>query len=160
MGVETENFGTVLRQARERRRLSLAELAERTRVPQGSLKLIEAGNIDDLPADVFVRGFIRSYARAVGIADDQPLGLFEQAQAFRRQVEERQAATPSVEAEAAAEEDSQGPRRTIGLAVFVIIVLLIATITLSMFLRQPPQSGEGLSEAEPAVAAATAPRHC
>ena len=39
----------------------------------------------------------------------------------------------------------QAPRRGIGLAVFVIIVLLIATITLSLFLRQQPPSGEGLS---------------
>jgi cytoskeletal protein RodZ len=151
MAVEMENFGKVLRKARERRSLSLAEVAERTRVPQGSLKLIEAGNIDDLPADVFVRGFIRSYARAVGITDDEPLGLFEQAQASRRQLEERQAAIPSQPALAeAGEEDTQGaPRRGIGLAVFVIIVLLIATITLSLFLRQPPQSGEGLSLTDP-----------
>jgi len=116
MVLETENFGKVLRKARERRSLSLAEVAERTRVPQGSLKLIEAGDIDDLPADVFVRGFIRSYARAVGITDDEPLGLFEQAQASRRQLEERQAAIPSQPALGeAGDDDTQGaPRRGIG----------------------------------------------
>ena len=155
--METQDFGTLLKEARERRRLSLAEVAERTKVPQWSLQLIEAGKLEDLPADVFVRGFIRSYARSVGIADEAPLGLFEQAVAERRRVEEAMAATPSLQAADAAAplaDDDSSPKRGIGLAVFVIIVLLIATITLSIFLRQPPQSGEGLSQASPPAAVA------
>jgi hypothetical protein len=49
------------------------------------------------------------------------------------------------------------PRRGLGLAVFVIILLLIATITLSLLLRRPPQSGEGLSLAPPAPETTSAP---
>jgi cytoskeletal protein RodZ len=144
--METSHFGILLRQAREKRSISLNEVAERTKVPKGALQLIEAGKIEELPADVFVRGFIKSYARSVGIADSEPLGLFEQALAARRRAEEALAATPSLTAvDASDEADGQTPRRGIGLAVFVIIVLAIATITLSLFLRQPPQSGEGLS---------------
>jgi cytoskeletal protein RodZ len=139
------HFGSVLRQARERRQISLAEVAERTKVPQWSLQLIEAGKLDDLPGDVFVRGFIRSYARSVGIGESEPLNLFEEALAARRRAEEALAAIPSAQAVEGTDDDAHGPRRGIGIAVFVIIVLLIATITLSLFLRQPPQSGEGLS---------------
>src|SRR5256885_10549978 len=117
MAMETSNFGSLLRQARERRQISLAEVAERTKVPQWSLQLIEAGKIEDLPADVFVRGFIRSYARSVGIADSEPLGLFEEALAARRRVEEALAATPSAQPAEGPPED--GPRRGIGIAVFV-----------------------------------------
>jgi cytoskeletal protein RodZ len=151
--METENFGNLLREARERRRISLEEVAQRTKVPQRSLALIEAGNLDDLPAHVFVRGFIRSYARSVGIADSEPLDLYEQAIAARRREAEVRAATPTPVTEddlaqlAGAAEDAETPRRGLGLAVFVIIVLVIATITLSLFLRQPPQSGERLSQA-------------
>jgi preprotein translocase subunit SecG len=46
-----------------------------------------------------------------------------------------------------------------GLAVFVIILLLIATITLSLLLRHPPQSGEGLSLGDGAETVASAPSH-
>jgi cytoskeletal protein RodZ len=148
MAMEAAHFGNLLRQARERRQISLAEVAEQTKVPQWSLQLLEAGNIDDLPADVFVRGFIRSYARSVGIGDSEPLGMFEDALAARRRVEETLAATPSLQVsvgDGPGDDDALVPRRGIGIAVFVIIVLLIATITLSLFLRQPPQSGEGLS---------------
>jgi cytoskeletal protein RodZ len=145
--METSHFGTLLRQARERRHISLTEVARTTRVPEGCLQLIEAGRLDDLPAQVFVRGFIRSYARSVGIADEEPLTLFDQALSERRRAEEALAATPQAgdPSGSTTEDDGIASRRGIGIAVFVIIVLVIATITLSLFLRQPPQSGEGLS---------------
>ena len=154
--METANFGTLLREERERRQVSLAEISHSTKLSVSSLKLMEAGNLKDLPPDVFVRGFIRSYAKTLGISSSEPLGLLDQLLSERR----REAAPPVAIAprngrkpthdpvsplDAQAEDDAQSPRRGIGLAVFVIIVLLIATITLSLFLRQQPPSGEGLS---------------
>jgi cytoskeletal protein RodZ len=147
--METSNFGSLLREARERRSISLADVARTTKLSQTSLQLLEAGQLDELPAEVFVRGFIRSYARSVGLREAEPLGLFEQALDARRQAEQALLMTPQpIEQDAMgvpvpAEEEP--PRRGIGVAVFVIIVLVLATITLSLFLRQPPQSGEGLS---------------
>lgn len=146
--METANFGSVLREARERRSISLSEVAKKTKLSQSSLKLLEDGRLDDLPPEIFVRGFIQSYARSVGLRESEPLGLFEQMLAERRRAEQALLNTPTVQAvngapAPAADEDA--PRRGIGLAVFVIIVLLIATITLSLFLRQPSRSGEGLS---------------
>jgi len=65
--METVNFGTFLKEERERRQVSLATLAQTTKLSVSALKLMEAGNLDDLPPDVFVRGFIRSYAKTLGI---------------------------------------------------------------------------------------------
>ena len=117
-------------------------------------KFIEAGKLDDLPPDVFVRGFIRSYAQSLRISSSEPLGLLDQVLSERRRLADpplvvalrpRPAVDKPLSSEIPIEDDAQAPRRGIGLAVFVIIVLLIATITLSLFLRQQPQSGEGLS---------------
>jgi len=145
--METSNFGSVLREARERRSISLADVARKTKLSKASLELLEEGRLEDLPPDVFVRGFIRSYARSVGLREAEPLGLFEQALDARRRAEQVLLMTPSTPAndtiDPAGEEET--PRRGIGLAVFVIIVLVLATITLSLFLRQPARSGEGLS---------------
>ncbi len=163
--MDTANFGTFLREERERRQVSLSEISQSTKVSVSSLKLIEAGNLDDLPPDVFVRGFIRSYAKSLGIPSSEPLGLLDQVLSERRRSAEIPAAgmratrmsgammgmanwNPAVKTTPSSEppvEDDPPQRRGIGLAVFVIIVLLIATITLSLFLRQQPQSGEGLS---------------
>jgi cytoskeletal protein RodZ len=148
--MDTESFGTCLRRAREARQLSLRDVAGATKIPRSTLELIEAGNLDDLPADVFVRGFIRSFARAVGTDENEPLHGFERALNARRDAERARSTAPVIDpaiiSAAAAEDDSATPRRGgLGLAVFVIILLLIATITLSLLLRRPPQSGEGLS---------------
>jgi cytoskeletal protein RodZ len=154
--METANFGTFLREERERRQVSLAQLSHSTKLSVSSLKLMEAGNLDDLPPDVFVRGFIRSYARTLGIPSGEPLGLLDQFLSERRRAvappiaitvrnQRKPVSETPLPMDAQAEDEVQSPRRGIGLAVFVIIVLLIATITLSLFLRQQPQSGEGLS---------------
>jgi cytoskeletal protein RodZ len=152
--METTNFGTFLKTEREKRQRTLAELSQATKLSVSSLKVMETGNLDDLPPDVFVRGFIRCYAKTLGISSNEPLGLLDQVLSERRRAAEppvmvvsRPAPQPPrrVPADLPVEDEAQSPRHGIGLAVFVIIVLLIATITLSLFLRQQPQSGEGLS---------------
>ena len=162
--MDTDSFGSCLRRAREKRQLTLREVAGATKIPRTTLESIEAGKLDELPADVFVRGFIRSYARLVGTDEAEPLENFERALNARRDAERAISSTPVVPPAAVPsgipnaslpsppsapiEDDSAMPRRGgLGLAVFVIILLLIATITLSLLLRRPPPSGEGLSDA-------------
>jgi Uncharacterized protein conserved in bacteria len=168
--METVNFGTFLKEERERRQVSLAEISQSTKLSVSSLKLMEEGKLDDLPPDVFVRGFIRSYAKTLGISSSEPLGLLDQILSERRRaadpplvITRRPSRKPGLDkplpSELPVEDEAQAPRRGIGLAVFVIIVLLIATITLSLFLRQQPQSGEGLSIEDGAGSLIEAPRN-
>lgn len=146
--MDRDHFGAALRRAREGRQRTLSELSEATKIPRATLEQLEGGALDALPADVFVRGFIRSYARALVIPDTEALALYERDRTARRALDDQAPAasglTPPPLAPPALDEDGV-PRRGMGLAVFVIILLLIATITLSLLLRRPPQSGEGLS---------------
>lgn len=59
--------GDRLRDARESRGLSLAEVAARTRVPQRHLEALEAGDYAALPSPTYAMGFSKAYARAVGV---------------------------------------------------------------------------------------------
>ena len=162
---EAEHFGAWLRRARETRSLTLAEVAAATKVPRSSLELLEAADLAHLPAEVFVRGFIRSYARAVGAVEAEPLALYDRAVKAASDAKRAQSAKPVVDPTIAGletgvvDDDREGlaPRRGLGLAVFVIILLLIATITLSLLLRRPPPSGEGLSSRAMPGALASAP---
>jgi cytoskeletal protein RodZ len=159
MNQDIEHFGISLRLARQNRALSLGEISSSTRVPRSALELIEEGKLEGLPADVFVRGFIRSYARAVGVSEIGPLAQFDKALRARTEAERASSALPVVDptiAGVATHEEAEqaaSSRRGLGLAVFVIVLLLIATITLSLLLRRPPPSGEGLSRLEPVPAA-------
>ncbi len=152
MTEEREHFGSSLRRAREGRALTVGDVASSTRVPRASLELIEAGDLVGLPADVFVRGFIRSYARAVGVDEVTPLSGYDRALRARSEAARAESALPVIDPAIAGlapdgdELEESSSRRGLGLAVFVIVLLLIATITLSLLLRRPPPSGEGLSE--------------
>lgn len=61
--------GVYLKELREVRGLSLREVAEKTKVGSFHLECIEQERFDRLPAPVYLRGFIREFARAVGAED-------------------------------------------------------------------------------------------
>ncbi len=162
-----QHFGSYLREAREARNVGLDRVSRVIKVPESSLRLLEAGKLEDLPPEVFVRGYIRSYARAVGVDEQEPLRLFDDMLRARQADREAELAAPQPLATLTDvvsrphavphdDDDHIVSRRGYGLAVFVVIVLLIATITLSYLLRQPPPSGEGLSLA-PVPASLDAP---
>jgi cytoskeleton protein RodZ len=61
------DLGTTLRAARERKGLSLEELAARTKIPGKILRAIESNDFSKIPPGLFARSFIRTYALAVGV---------------------------------------------------------------------------------------------
>ena len=61
--------GDRLRMAREGAGLSLADIANRTRISQRHLDAIERSDFDTLPSRTYVTGFARAYARAIGISE-------------------------------------------------------------------------------------------
>jgi cytoskeleton protein RodZ len=61
------DVGATLRNARERRGLSLESLSRITRIKPGFLHAIEANAFDKVPGGIFLRGFLRSYAGEVGL---------------------------------------------------------------------------------------------
>lgn len=163
---ESPHFGSVLRRAREERSVSIDAVAEAIKVSRSCLRMIEAAELDDLPPAVYVRGFVKAYARCLGIAEEAPLALFD-AQVADREAARAQARMPAAPILADAlgdgellgpdglagelrEEDASGHRSGVGLAIFVVIVLVIATITVTYLMRQPPAPGEGLSWLAPA----------
>ncbi|XMB49894.1 helix-turn-helix domain-containing protein [Pseudomonas fluorescens] len=61
------NPGETLRQARESNGWSLAEVALKLNLTSTSLANLEAGAFDKLPGHTFARGYIRAYAKLLGI---------------------------------------------------------------------------------------------
>jgi hypothetical protein len=71
-----EEFAAWLRAGRDARGMTIAQVAQTTRIQQRALERLEAACFDELPADVFVRGFIRNYARCVGLSVDEALDRY------------------------------------------------------------------------------------
>lgn len=66
-------LGEKLRQAREARGLSISEVAEQTRISALYLESIENNDYRILPGGIFNKGFVKSYAKHVGIDEKEAL---------------------------------------------------------------------------------------
>src|SRR5829696_5891358 len=67
------SLGEKLRQAREERGISISEVAEQTRISPLYLEAIDADNYKTLPGGIFNKGFVKSYAKYVGIDEQEAL---------------------------------------------------------------------------------------
>lgn len=66
-------LGEKLRQAREARGISISEVAEQTRISSLYIKSIEEDDYRALPGGIFNKGFVKSYAKYVGIDEQEAL---------------------------------------------------------------------------------------
>jgi cytoskeletal protein RodZ len=76
-GLVVPSPGAVLSAARLRSGATLDAIARRTRVSRTHLAAIEDDDWDALPAMVYVRGFIRLFAREVGVDPEVPIALLD-----------------------------------------------------------------------------------
>jgi len=123
------SVGQFLREKREEKRMSIAEIARATRVPPSSVERIEADQFDELPGEVYVRGFLKSYARAVGVSEDEVLGRYTSS---RRIAWVTPLPMPS------ATKPARG--RRVGVAVAFVLLLILFTLALSIVLK--PRGGD------------------
>ncbi|MBD0681427.1 DUF4115 domain-containing protein [Pseudomonas sp. V98_8] len=72
------NPGETLRQARESNGWSLAEVALKLNLTVNSLSNLEAGDFDKLPGHTFARGYIRAYAKLLGMDQAVLVQQFDQ----------------------------------------------------------------------------------
>ena len=73
-----KELGAFLRQTREEKQVTLEELAEKTKIRKAYLEAIEGGDQDVLPDEVYVRGFLRIYAKVLGIDPDEVIRMYDQ----------------------------------------------------------------------------------
>ena len=71
-----DDFGGKLRQARERRGISLRQIAGSTKISAAALEALERNDISKLPGGIFSRAFVRSYALEVGLDPDETVREF------------------------------------------------------------------------------------
>ena len=74
--VSEADFGARMRDARERRGVSLRQIAETTKHSVSALDALERNDISRLPGGIFSRAFVRSYAVEVGVDPEQAVRDF------------------------------------------------------------------------------------
>lgn len=125
--------------------MSLEEVARATRVPVASMQRLEEGLFDELPGEVFVRGFLKSYAQAVSLPADDVLARYT---ASRREawVTPLPISTPA--------KPARGGR--FGVAIAFVLLLFLFALALSIMLKprthdMPQELSLNSSEGTPAA---------
>ena len=73
---DQNDFGAKLRAARERRGVSLRQIAASTRISVGALEALESNDLERLPGGIFTRAFVRSFASEVGLDPEEAVRDF------------------------------------------------------------------------------------
>jgi cytoskeleton protein RodZ len=120
-----ENFGLHLKHERELRGVSLEEIAESTRIHIRYLEALESNEFDDMPGEVFVKGYIRSYARVIGSDSEEMVNVYDEAVGKDRKKELDEVAGSN-------EKASSGNKRGTGYIFFGIVLIALSAFGYSV----------------------------
>jgi hypothetical protein len=112
-------IGARLRAAREVKGLTLEQVAAQTRIPQRHLQTIEAGDYSQLPGRTYAVGFVRTYAKTVGLDQNEAVA------AVRSELDAQSGIDDSRPATFEPGDPARVPSRMLGwFALFALLLLL------------------------------------
>ena len=133
------SFGHYLQAIRLEKKISLEKIAEETRIGLGNLLLIEQEDHERLPAAVFVKGFIRAYAAAIGADGDEAVHRYESRLNVVQKITESEASIGK-------------PTPRFWWKLLFSLTLLLCIIVLSIYgvsyYRHPPRAEEPVEQKE------------
>jgi cytoskeleton protein RodZ len=137
--------GTILRTARNRRKVELSEVEAATRIRLRYLRAIEEEEWDVLPGGFYTRGFIRTYAAFLRLDGER---LVED---YRNQVERwHRAPTEQTQVQSG---DGNPSQRRLGVPVAGLIVAAVLAVAVIAIVAIPSGGGDGRSPATPGSSA-------
>ena len=128
---ELASFGEELRREREIRAISLKEIADATKISKRFLEAIENNDHKTLPAPVFTRGFVREYARYLGLNAEEMVNRYNYAAAGDDRIEksthlERLTPKPSETPEQQPKRGIPSPLARVDRNIYVFILVTVA----------------------------------
>jgi cytoskeletal protein RodZ len=138
-----EPLGEYLKQAREKKGLSLEQIASQTRIQERHLQALESEDFAELPAKVFAKGFVRSYAKALGLDEEEALQYFLETSGTFYDQSQTEQPQPHVQVKLEA-----APRQSINWNLVVVALVILAAGAVWYGLSQQQETPIALSEPE------------
>ncbi|MBH0201452.1 MAG: helix-turn-helix domain-containing protein [Nitrospira sp.] len=147
-----ESVGEFFRQVRETKGLTVDEVASKTRIRTDFVKALEDGNFAKLPDQVFAKGFVRSYARSLGLDEEDAIHRFIQSAGsfYEKQDERERLKVRQIEEDRKRQSNRKAVTIAIGIAVITLIFLLSREQS-SVFRRGAPEQGPATKRTTQAV---------
>ena len=121
----TESLGDKLREAREERGISISEVAEQTRISALYLESIENDDYRTLPGGIFNKGFVKSFAKHVGIDEQEAMQDYARLMSSQESLIDSNEPTKSYRPEVLTDNNS-GPS-ILPTIIFAVIILGLGT---------------------------------
>lgn len=144
-----ESLGAELRKQREIREVTLKEIADATKISKRYLEALEQDDFVSLPAPVFTRGFVREYARYIGLNSEEMASRYSQLIGAPPET----SATPVTPASAKKPEGLPFIRIDRNFTVFAVLLVVFSAVMWWLGTRQ----GESHQAPPPAPTATVAP---
>lgn len=142
--VTAEPVGEQLRQGRERLGLSVSAIADEQHLRPSVIQAIENGDYSKIDSELFLKGYVRAYARQVGLNADAVIAdLNRELEPARQQKELEHQASPLVSIERKKRRKRQVAKLLLALLVVALVAYLIAG-----YLAEQGTDGEAAPEAE------------
>jgi cytoskeleton protein RodZ len=148
-------FGDRLRREREMRGITLDEITESTKISRRHLEALEGEHFDQLPGGVFNKGFVRAYARFLGIDGDQAVADYSAASNEQPEPEDKF----PLEIHQEPNRDLN-PRRSHLPLAFAVAALVGVLVGYAFWVKSRPHTNESAAastQQAPPVAATTGP---
>jgi cytoskeleton protein RodZ len=166
-----ESLGARLKREREKRKITLDEISLSTKIGTRFLVAIEEEHFDQLPGGIFNKGFVKAYARSVGVDEAEAIAEYELASgaSLPESLPEDGplAAVPAVSNPAFLDEDPDNGASRIPWGWFAIALLIVA-FGLAVWgfvsreksakpsvISPPPAATDGSSAAAPSIVGLT-----
>ncbi len=154
-----DSLGTRFRQERERQKITLDDVATSTKIGTRMLKALEDDHFDQLPGGIFNKGFVRAYARHLGMDEEQAITDYLAATGASQPIKEPEAVLSALAVRA---EESRTTEPGAGDLPWdkLAAILLLAAFGLSLWgwrLRRQSHLESSQQSNPPAVTASPAP---
>ncbi len=125
--------GERLRAAREAAGLSVGEVAEELQLLQSFVRALEQNSYERIRGDTFVRGYLRNYARLLGLDPEEIIASYLQARAHSGSA-----------SRSGAVKRQRPPRGTSGAGRIGVVVVLFAASALYLFHSRTPSTANSV----------------
>ncbi|MCX8029419.1 MAG: helix-turn-helix domain-containing protein [Brevinematales bacterium] len=121
-----ESVGKYLKDLRLTRSISIEEVVRNTNIPRKYIEGIEKDNFSDFPGEVYIKGYIKSYASFLGGDPEYALRLYE-----RKQIEEKEIPLEQLIGKASIFDRIDFRKLGwISIGVFIVLVLIVLIVNL------------------------------